>query len=115
MNSVKPFEFYILGYDVWKYCDMLIEQCGENSEIIQVLDKKYDEIEQAHHKWEDVLTAIRRFLSENGYVDEIEKLDKEFAKEYQDREKEYQHKSMAVRWEAESEEIAKEILKAKTI
>ncbi len=73
-----PFGFWILGAGENGYIDILIEQNGENSKVINYLDN----IEGNYKGDEKRIIKIRNELLNNGFSEQIMKCDKEFIKRY---------------------------------
>lgn len=73
------FDYILCGYEVDEYCDILINKYGENSDIVQKLDKRYDQLRKSSHIWVDQLNAIRHFLVDKGFDCEIAYADEVFA------------------------------------
>lgn len=95
---MKQFDFYIIGMDVWDYTDILIEQNGEESEIIQLLDVNYDRLEKSHSAYADVLLEIRNFLQDHGFERQIKQCDEAFVKKIGNRGNVCPHVPMFERW-----------------
>ena len=74
----EPWGFWMAYIGENDYIDILFEQNGEDSEIIEALDREYDQIEKGCIGSEARISAIRMFLKEKGYSAEVERCDKEF-------------------------------------
>lgn len=99
---MKQFNFYINGFDLNEYISILIEQNGESSNIIKILDKKYEEFEKQHSKCSDVLLSIRNYLETKGFFDEIQKCDIVFKKGKENRGMENPYVPISERWKNEN-------------
>ncbi len=100
---MKQFEFYIIGIDIDKYVDILIEQNGEQSGVVQLLDANYDELEKKHKIFADKLLETRNFLADHGYEEQVKKCDEEFVNRIGDRGVKCPHISMFERWKKDDE------------
>lgn len=80
----EPWGFWLIYIGENDYTDILIEQNGADSKIIQALDEDYDRIISGRKEDEDTLSAIRNYLIKNGYIEEVKKCDAAFIKKYQE-------------------------------
>ncbi len=72
------FNYILRGFEVDEYCDILISKYGESSGIIQCLDKNYYDLRKTSHIYVEQLNAIRKFLYDNQYKNEVEYADSVF-------------------------------------
>lgn len=79
----EPWGFWLIYIGENDYTDILIEQNGADSKIIQALDEDYDRIISGRKENEDTLSAIRNYLIKNGYIEEVRKSDVAFIQKYQ--------------------------------
>lgn len=82
---MKHFEFQIYGTELDDYCFSLVEKYGEESKIVQLLDKNYDRLIKESSVFVDQLNAIREFLYDNGFEKEISEQDAVFLEEVSKR------------------------------
>lgn len=75
---MKPFEFPVYGYECDEYCYSIVDKYGENSSIVQLLDKNYERLVRKSKEYVEQLNAIRKFLWDSGFNKEIEEQDKIF-------------------------------------
>lgn len=100
---MKQFKFYIIGIDIDKYADILIEQNGEQSCVVQLLDANYYELEKKHEIFADKLLEMRNFLADHGYEEQVKKCDEEFVNRIGNRGAKCPHISMLERWKKDDE------------
>mgnify|MGYP001096563261 CR=1 FL=1 len=72
------FNYILRGFEVDEYCDIIISKYGENSEVVQCLDKNYVDLVNSTNTYVDCLNAIRKFLYDNQYKNEVEYADSVF-------------------------------------
>lgn len=72
------FDYILRGYEVDEYCDILINKYGETSNIAQKLDEEYYNLVNSSKTYVEQLNAIRRFLCDSNYTNEIEYADSVF-------------------------------------
>lgn len=75
---MTEFDYILYGYEVDEYCDILIDKYGENSDVVQCLDKKFDQLIESSHVYVEQLNAIRHFLNDKGFNSEIAYADETF-------------------------------------
>lgn len=75
------FDYILRGYEVDEYCNILIDkygEYGENSSVVQCLDKNYCDLIKASRVYVERLNAIRKFLYDKHYKNEVEYADSVF-------------------------------------
>lgn len=72
------FDYILRGYEVDEYCEILISKYGENSDIVLLLDENYDTLVSSTDVYVEQLNAIRKFLWDNQYKNEVEYADSVF-------------------------------------
>lgn len=75
---MKQFEFPIYGYEFDDYCYSIVNKYGENSEIVQLLNRNYEQLIGQSVNYVEQLNTVRKFLWNNGFRKEIEEQDKMF-------------------------------------
>lgn len=94
---MKVFRFPIYGTELNDYCFSLVDEYGENSPIIKLLDENYNNLIEGNAAFVDQLNAIRKFLCKNGFSEEVAKQDNIFLDEVSKRPRKKQT-PLAERW-----------------
>lgn len=97
---MKPFEFPVYGYECDKYCYSIVDKYGEDSSIVQLLDKNYERLVSKSKEYVEQLNAVRKFLWDSGFNKEIEEQDKIFLDKVKKRPRK-QATPLFERWEAD--------------
>lgn len=103
-KKVEHFPFYILYADIDTYCFWLIDEYGEGSAFIDVMDIFTDRIDNPHKYKQnaaELLLEIRQSLVDHGFEAEVSAGDKAFSERYKHRGKTWTHLSLDERWSKE--------------
>lgn len=103
-KKVEQFPFFIVYADIDTYCFWLIDEYGEGSAFIDVMDIFTDQIDNPHKykkNADELLLEIRQSLVDHGFEAEVSAGDKAFSERYKHRGKTWTHLSLEERWSKE--------------
>ena len=111
-KNVAQFPFYINYMDVDLYCFWLMDYCGEDSALAQLIDGKNfmdqcDNPQKYKKNADELLLEIRQCLVDSGFEKEVEACDKTFMEERRERGVKSPYIPMHKRWEQDDEAAKK--------